>query len=283
MTTVLAALDADASARPVLRTAIAIAPLFDATATALHVPENGASAAENLARASGVELRTVSGVPIDQIVAATQDPDVAALVLGARGVHGGPQPAGHTALDVITRVPKPIVVVPPHAEPPEELALILVPLEGSSESSRALEDTIRLAQRRRLQILVLHVHSPTTVPAFADHEPHATRAWDQEFLTRHIATPHEHVRLLRRVGVPADDIVAVARETTADLIALAGVRTSVPATRAWCPRRSRTAASPSCSSPCRERRPRLPSRPAVSRSPREVQRLTPIPGSAREG
>jgi nucleotide-binding universal stress UspA family protein len=221
MTTVLAALDADASARPVLRTAIAIAPLFDATATALHVPENGASAAENLARASGVELRTVSGVPIDQIVAATQDPDVAALVLGARGVHGGPQPAGHTALDVITRVPKPIVVVPPHAEPPEELALILVPLEGSSESSRALEDTIRLAQRRRLQILVLHVHSPTTVPAFADHEPHATRAWDQEFLTRHIATPHEHVRLLRRVGVPADDIVAVARETTADLIVLA--------------------------------------------------------------
>ena len=132
MTTVLAALDADASARPVLSTAIAIAPLFDATATALHVPENGASAAENLARASGVELRKVSGVPIDQIVAATQDPDVAALVLGARGVHGGPQPAGHTALDVITRVPKPIVVVPPHAEPPEELALILAPLEGSS-------------------------------------------------------------------------------------------------------------------------------------------------------
>jgi nucleotide-binding universal stress UspA family protein len=220
MTVVLAALAADASARPVLRTAIAIAPLFDATAMALHVPENGASAAETLARASGVELRKVSGVPIDQIVAATQDP-VAALVLGARGVHGGPQPAGHTALDVITRVPKPIVVVPPHAEPPEELALILVPLEGSSENSRALEDTIRLAQRRRLEILVLHVHSPATVPAFSDHEPHATRAWDQEFLTRHVATPHEHVRLLRRVGVPADDIVAVARETTADLIVLA--------------------------------------------------------------
>jgi nucleotide-binding universal stress UspA family protein len=96
-----------------------------------------------------------------------------------------------------------------------------VPLEGSSESSRALEDRIRLAQRRRLEILVLHVHSPATVPAFADHEPHATRAWDQEFLTRHIATPHEHVRLLRRVAVPGDDIVAVARETTADLIVLA--------------------------------------------------------------
>ena len=29
---------------------------------------------------------------------AAQDPDVAALVLGTRGVHGGPQPAGHTAL-----------------------------------------------------------------------------------------------------------------------------------------------------------------------------------------
>ena len=30
--------------------------------------------------------------PIEEIVSAAQDPDVAALVLGARGVHGGPSP-----------------------------------------------------------------------------------------------------------------------------------------------------------------------------------------------
>jgi trehalose/maltose hydrolase-like predicted phosphorylase len=65
---------------------------------------------------------------------------------------------------------------PPRARASEHLARILVPLEGSSESSRALEEMVQLAHRRQLEILVLHVHSPATVPAFFDHEPHATRA-----------------------------------------------------------------------------------------------------------
>ena len=221
MTTVLAALDANASAKPVLDTALAIATMFDATATALHVREDGAGAARELTGAAGIELREVDGSPVDQIVAAARRPDVAALVLGARGVHGGPQPAGHTALEIITRVPKPVVVVPPHAQPPKRLARVLVPLEGTSDSSRALEDTLTLAHRRRLEILVLHVHSPATVPAFSDHEPHATRAWDDEFLARHVSAPRERVRLLRRLGVPADDIVTIARQAGADLIVLA--------------------------------------------------------------
>jgi nucleotide-binding universal stress UspA family protein len=221
MTTVLAALGSDASAQPVLSTAIAVAALFDATVVALHVRENGVSIPEPLASAAGVELREVSGSPIDQIVAATQDPDIAALVLGARGVHGGPQPAGHTALNVITRVPKPVAVVPPNARAPEQFARILTPLEGTGESSQALDDTIKLAHRRGLKILVLHVHSPATVPAFSDHDPHATRAWEQEFLSRYISTPHDRVTLVRRLGVAADDVVAVARETGADLIVLA--------------------------------------------------------------
>jgi nucleotide-binding universal stress UspA family protein len=221
MTIVLAALESDACAQPVLGTAIALAAVFDATVVGLHVRENGASAAEQLARAAGIELREVTGSPIEQIVAAAQDPSVVALVLGARGVHGGPQPAGHTALDIITRVAKPVTVVPPHAQPREQLARILVPLEGTSESSRALADTIKLAHQRQLEILVLHVHSPATVPAFSDHDPHATRAWEQEFLSRYVSTPHDHVSLLRQLGVAADDVVAVAHETAADLVVLA--------------------------------------------------------------
>jgi len=43
-----------------------------------------------------------------------------------------------------------------------------------------------------------------------------------------------------------------------------------------------TATSPAWSSPCRERPLQLPSRTAISRSPHEIQRLTPMPGSARE-
>jgi nucleotide-binding universal stress UspA family protein len=221
MTTVLAALDSNATASPVLSTAVAVAFMFDATVIVLHVRENGTSGAEELARAAGVELRELSGLPVDQIVAAAQDPDVAALVLGARGVHGGPQPAGHTALQVITRTRKPVAVVPPHAQAPVQIERLLVPLEGTSEGSQALDETIRLADRRGLEVLVLHVHSPATVPAFSNHEPHASLAWEQEFLARYISTPHDRITLLRRLGVPADDVVAVARETGPDLIVLA--------------------------------------------------------------
>jgi len=221
MRTVLAALDSNASGRPVLSTAIALADLSDSTVTCLHVYEEAFSDAAELARAAGVELREVSGSPVEQIVKAGQDPDVAALVLGARGVHGGPQPVGHTALQVITRIRRPVAVVPPHAHPPKQINRILVPLEGTSASSNALDETIKLAHRRGLEVLVLHVHSPATVPAFSNHDPHATLAWEREFLSRYISTPNDRITLVRRLGVPADDVVAVAHETSPDLIVLA--------------------------------------------------------------
>jgi nucleotide-binding universal stress UspA family protein len=221
MRNVLAAINSDACAEPVLGTAVALARLFDATAVAFHVRERGIASPDGLARAAGVELREVSGAPIEQLVATAREPEIAALVLGSRREPSGPRPAGHTAVKVITQVAKPVAIVPPHARPPKHFARVLVPLEGTSESSRALDDTIRLAHQRQLEVLVLHVHSPATVPAFSDHEPHATQAWDQEFLARHFAAPHENVRLLRHLGVPADDVVAVAHETAADLIVLA--------------------------------------------------------------
>ncbi len=221
MSILLAALDSDASAQQVLNTAIALAALFDAAVVGLHVRENGASAAEELAGAASIELREVKGSPIEQIVTASQAPDVVALVIGARGVRGGPQPAGRIALEVITGVHKPVIVVPPHARPLAQLARILVPLDGTSESARALEDTIKLAGARGLEVLVLHVHLPATVPAFSDHDPHATRAWEREFLSRHISTTQRRVKLIRRLGIPADNVVTVAHEAAADLIALA--------------------------------------------------------------
>jgi nucleotide-binding universal stress UspA family protein len=221
MTTVLAALDADAAAQPVLRTALALGPLFEASVVALHVRENGASLPAQLTSAAGVELREITGSAIELIASAAQSPDVAALVLGARAMHGGVQPGGHTALAVITRVSKPVVVVPPNTRPREQLARVLVPLDGTSESARALDDVLQLPQAERLEVLVLHVYSPATVPEFFNHDPHATRAREREFLSRNISTPRDSVKLLHFLGVPADDIAAVAGETNADLIVLA--------------------------------------------------------------
>jgi nucleotide-binding universal stress UspA family protein len=221
MTVVLGALEADACAPAILSTVFALAELFGATAAALHVREDASASPQALAAAAGIEFRETPGDPIEQIVAAARAPKVVALVLGARGIHGGPQPAGHAALEIITRLTKPVAVVPPQATVPPRFARILVPLEGTSESSLPLEEMVKHAQRRQIEIFVLHVHSPMTVPAFSDHEPHGSWAWEKEFLDRYIALPHERVSLVRRLGVAAHDVVTAARETAAELIVLA--------------------------------------------------------------
>lgn len=220
MTRVLAAIDTSPCARTVLQAARSVGELFEATVTALHVSENGSDAALQVAREAGVELRECAGSPIEAITAAAQDPDVVAVVLGARGIHGGPRPAGHAALELITRLSKPVVVVPPDATVGARIARILTPLEGTEESSQAIADTIALAERRDLEILVLHVHPPEAVPAFQDQPHHAIPAWEREFAARFVAVPPARVEVFQRVGAAAEGVVAVAADTKADLIAL---------------------------------------------------------------
>ena len=81
MTIVLAAVDATPSAKPVLGTAVAIAALFEARVIALHVRENGIAETEKAVSAAGIELRVLSGTPVDQIIEAAENREVAALVL----------------------------------------------------------------------------------------------------------------------------------------------------------------------------------------------------------
>jgi nucleotide-binding universal stress UspA family protein len=217
---VLAALSADASARPI-RASLALAWLFDAKVDALHVRENGASTAREVAGAAGVELHETSGSPIEEIVKAARSPEVVAVVVGASSLPGGPRPAGRTTTQVITRVTKPVVVVAPSSKLPERPARMLVALEDTSECSRALDATIALATTRGIEVLVLHSLSLETVPPFADHAPHAQQAWEHEFLSRYVPGQRGAVTLLSRIGVAAEDVASIATETGADLIALA--------------------------------------------------------------
>jgi len=220
MTNVIAAIGADACAQPVLAAANALADMLDATVVALHVGEDGVPSPEALANAARVEYRQTRGTPLEGIVSAASESDVAALVLGSRGASAGPRPAGATALEVITRTAKPVVLVPPDAHPPERFTRLLLPIEGQGAAPPALSDFIDAAHRRKLEIIVLHVHSPATVPAFSNHEPYGTRAWDQEFLARHLPFKPDRVTVLRRVGTPGDDVPAVAEGTGAELIVL---------------------------------------------------------------
>ena len=174
MSIVLAALGSDASAQPVLSTAIALAALFDATVVGLHVREDGAGIPESWRAPPGSSCarsaapRSSRSWPPPRTQTSPRSSSARAECTEARNPPATPRSRSSPACQ--SRSPS---SHPTHT-PPEQIARILVPLEGTSESSQALEDTIKLAHRRRLEILVLHVHSPATVPAFSDHDPHAT-------------------------------------------------------------------------------------------------------------
>jgi nucleotide-binding universal stress UspA family protein len=220
MPRVLAAIDTSPCARSVLDTAQSIAPLVDATAAALHVTENAADTARQLARDAGIDLEEIPGFPIEAIAAAAAPPDVAALVMGARGTDSGRQPAGHTVLDVITRVRKPIVVVPSCGTARAQLGRVLLPLEGTTESSQAIEQVLALADRADLEVVVLHVHTPQAVPAFQDQPHHAIAAWQREFAARYVQQ-RRSAEIVQHVGAAADRVVPTAHDVDADLIVLA--------------------------------------------------------------
>jgi nucleotide-binding universal stress UspA family protein len=220
MSRVLAAIDTSPCAPTVLRAARALAELTDSSTTALHVRENGSESADQAAHEAGVELHEAAGDPVEAITTAAEAPDIAAIVLGARGVHGGAQPAGHAALALISRVSKPVVVVPPDHRPPRRIARVLVPLEGTEETSNAVAATTALVRSRGVRIHVLHVHPPEAVPAFEDQPHHARGTWEREFAARFIAVPHTAVEIVRRVGTVAQHMGDVASATNADLIVL---------------------------------------------------------------
>lgn len=219
MTGVLAAIDNSAAAKPVLETAKAIKPLFGSPVQAVHVREGSTSVATAAAKASGVLLRVESGSLLEILESRLREPEVAALVIGARGTPAGRRPIGHTAMRLITSVSKPLVVVPPDAREPRRIGRILVPLNGSPESDAAVSRTIELARTSGIEVVVLHVRAEASLHAFSDQLHHEGPAWVEEFLARHCPVPAREVKVELRVGV-AEDVVGVARETEADLIAL---------------------------------------------------------------
>jgi nucleotide-binding universal stress UspA family protein len=219
MTTILAALDNSAAARPVLSAAAAVAGLVGAAVDAVHAPEDGYRTARAAADAAGVPLRVTSTSGVGGLLEAAADDAVAMLVLGARATQAGRRPAGHVALELARSVRKPVVLVPPDTPVPVRLGRILVPLDGTSVTDEALAATVRLACRAEVDVIALHVYDYADLPLFSDQPHHEADAWAREFLRRHCPRP-ELVTLETRAGVPAEHVLRVARDDGADMVAL---------------------------------------------------------------
>jgi nucleotide-binding universal stress UspA family protein len=220
MTRVLAALDNSVAARPVLSTALAVAPLLEAEVEALHVRTDGDGVARAAAESDGVAFVELTGPVAERIVEAASQDDVALAVLGARGTAGGARPAGSTAVAIATALAKPVILVPPDALHPGRLRRILVPLEGTASTSLAPRNVIELGSRADLDVIVLHVLDEASLPAFTDQPQYETESWAREFLERYCRFGVDRVRLELRVGRGEDLVPLVGEETDSDLIAL---------------------------------------------------------------
>ena len=225
MRRVIAAIDNSAAARPVLAMAKAIASDLGGELDVLHVVEDGDETARASAEVAGETLRTLSGDPVEQLATVVAEEDVAALVLGARGGVGGPRPAGHLALTLAGRTDKPVIVVPPGAEPPGQVRRVLLAMAGTPGKARALQRTIELSSSANFEIVVVHVDEE--IPSFTDQVQHETEAYAQEFLARHVLGAPQ-AQLEMRMGVPASEVLGAVESLKADLVAVGWPHTTEP-------------------------------------------------------
>jgi nucleotide-binding universal stress UspA family protein len=218
MTKVIAALDNSLAARPVVATAKALAEVLGSQVEALHIGEDGDDVARSAAAWGDLELRTRTGPTVERLVEEGSQEDVAALVVGARGTM--PHPVGTTALEVAEKLPRPLVVVPPDVERPDVLRRIVVPLEGSLSASLTPTEILELAEDTELDVVAVHVHDESSIPAFGDQPQHETREWAREFVARYCPLGVGEVRLETRVGRRDEEILRATEEVEADMIAL---------------------------------------------------------------
>jgi nucleotide-binding universal stress UspA family protein len=220
MKKILAALDNSVACRSTLAGAQALATVLGATVEALHVRVDGDRTVRDAAEAAGVPLRVLAGPTTERLIETGGEDDVVAVVTGARGNPAARRPLGGTASAVATAVLKPVLVVPPDAQPPPVFERVLVPLEGTVSASLAPRAVLELAGGVEIEIVALHVYDETSIPAFTDQPQHEQRAWAREFVQRYCPWGIENVRFETRVGRSGEVIPLVADERRCDVIAL---------------------------------------------------------------
>jgi len=169
---VIAAIDNSAAARPVLAMAKAIASDLGGELDVLHVVEDGD---ETLVLRQRSQARPCARFRVIQL---------SSLQRWSRGGCRGsgpwsprwrrrPRPAGHLALTLAGRTDKPVIVVPPGAEPPGQVRRVLIAMAGTPGKARALQRTIELSSSANFEIVVVHVDEE--IPSFTDQVQHETR------------------------------------------------------------------------------------------------------------
>lgn len=237
---VIVPLDGSVEARAALPVARAFAKMEGATLHVLYVsdtPVEPPDAGHRLqVRGEGDTLivDTFAGDPAAAILEATRRWGPSTLVLSSHCGHPRPGSGlGSVAEAVLLAAGGPTVFVPPRrGETPWEPRALLLPLDGTPASARAVPHAARLARSSGARLSLLHV--PTAepertceagtlrTPLYSDQPQHEWPAWRDEFLARavcHTQVP-DGLQLNLGHGSPGAETLRVAAADNADLIVL---------------------------------------------------------------
>ena len=221
MSIVVAVLDSSAAARPVLEVAQRIGELTESPVEAVHVrsdPLKSVETPESLAARNEVPFQVLDGTVEPEILRTMDRADVLVGVIGARATTGGRRPVGRTTLHVIARMNKPVVVVPPDLIAPGSFRRLLVPLEGTEESSQPVLDRLGPLLRSDVEVVVLHVFTDVTQPAMLDRPLRDLQMMGKR-IPRRATIPHA-AGIEFRPGPVAMRVAEVSQEQSIDLIVL---------------------------------------------------------------
>lgn len=220
---VIAAVNDSETGAAVLVVAKTLASRLGADVEAVHVAElPDGEVAASMCDEAGVSLTTVVSpdAPCHVLVSLLADRDVPLMVLGARDETGEARATGHVALGVATDAGKPVVLVPPMPEddlPP--LDRVLIPLDGTAETSDAVRRAMHTFGGSDIDVVGLHVFQDGTVPRFWDKPEHEEAVWGDEFAARHAMGPGARLEL--RLGPPAEAVIDLTDRERPGLVALA--------------------------------------------------------------
>jgi len=213
MRRVLGFVDDSPCTTSVISTAESLGRLLNADVDLISVEEPGHGPPE---RTHGV--RMVTGDAAEVLAVELAAHDVAFAVMGSRSTHTKSEPLGHVTNALLQSSPVPLAIVPPSGESLPQQPRLLVPLDGTGETTTAVRDVAERLTEAGANIVGLHVYDSSSVPPFVDSLRNLETI-AEEFAERHLPGRTERCEL--RIGDPGLHIIELAQLDEIDGIILA--------------------------------------------------------------
>jgi nucleotide-binding universal stress UspA family protein len=237
---VIVPLDATARSAAILPVVRTVLELFDAPACVVPIDPVATSLDQLRRKLPELDRLTISDCgrpaadPAEAIVRAAGEKNGRGIIMALHadpGSDSGLEPFNET---VLREMRCPILLIPHERLPAEwRLRRVVLPHDGSPEIGRAIRPAVRLAERARATLLVLHVSGAgkppqepgtLTAPHYIDQPQHEWPAWAGEFLERVAALCGKPVDVPMEMfvasGEPGPEVVRFTREHQGDLVVL---------------------------------------------------------------